>query len=60
MLVEAETSCPGCGEPVALAVDTSAGPKQRYYEDCAVCCRPMEVDVRCEPGTLLELTVREG
>ena len=36
--------CPYCGEPLELVVDTSAGP-QRYVEDCAVCCRPIEVSV---------------
>jgi len=37
-------SCPYCGEPVELEVDASAG-SARYVEDCAVCCRPMEVVV---------------
>lgn len=36
--------CPYCGEPLELAVDTSAG-AQRYVEDCTVCCRPIEVEV---------------
>jgi hypothetical protein len=37
-------TCPYCGEPVQLIVDLSAG-RQRYVEDCQVCCRPMVVDV---------------
>lgn len=36
--------CPYCGEPLELVVDASAGP-QRYVEDCAVCCRPIEVSI---------------
>ena len=59
-LAEAEVSCPGCGEPVALTIDTSAGCAQRYYEDCAVCCRPMEVRVRCQPGELRSVAVEAG
>ncbi len=35
-------SCPYCGEPLNLTMDTSAG-EQAYVEDCAVCCRPIEV-----------------
>ena len=34
--------CPYCGESLQLTIDASAG-AQRYIEDCAVCCRPIEV-----------------
>jgi transposase-like protein len=37
-------TCPYCGESFETAVDSSAG-SQRYVEDCAVCCRPIEVGV---------------
>ncbi len=40
----AEVTCPYCGEPIELAVDTSAGSAQ-YVEDCPVCCHPMQVSV---------------
>lgn len=60
MLVEAEVACPACGEPLSLAVDTTAGRRQSYYEDCAVCCRPMAVRVTCEPGALESLEVEPG
>ena len=36
--------CPYCGEPLELVVDASAG-AQRYVEDCAVCCRPIDVEL---------------
>jgi len=48
--------CPACGEPFALAVDTSGGPEQSYFEDCPVCCRPAEIFVRCEPGKILSIS----
>jgi Cysteine-rich CPXCG len=57
VLVESEVHCPGCGELVLLTVDTSAGSEQRYYEDCTVCCRPMEVRLRCAPGQLAAIEV---
>jgi hypothetical protein len=47
--------CPSCGEVIELTVDTSVA-EQSYYEDCPVCCRPMEVFVRCRPGEVLSLS----
>ena len=37
--------CPYCGESFETAVDLSAG-SQSYVEDCAVCCRPIEIALR--------------
>ncbi|WP_166219326.1 CPXCG motif-containing cysteine-rich protein [Microbulbifer sp. SH-1] len=34
--------CPYCGETILMLIDTSAG-SQHYIEDCAVCCRPIQV-----------------
>ena len=45
--------CPYCGEGYETVVDLSAG-SQRYIEDCAVCCRPIEITLRVgEDGELL-------
>jgi len=57
MIEEVIVDCPACGEPAALSVDTSAGEEQSYFEDCPVCCKPMEVFVRCRPGQILSLSV---
>jgi hypothetical protein len=38
--------CPYCGESVELNVDESGGSRQSYVEDCPVCCRPWQVEVR--------------
>jgi Cysteine-rich CPXCG len=32
--------CAGCGEWNTTTVDESAGRRQRYVEDCQVCCKP--------------------
>jgi len=32
--------CAGCGEWNETTVDESGGYRQRYVEDCQVCCRP--------------------
>jgi hypothetical protein len=41
--------CPYCGEPVEVAVDPGGGPRQRYVEDCPICCRPWSVEVTRAP-----------
>ena len=47
--------CPYCGEAYETVVDLSAG-SQRYIEDCAVCCRPIEITLRVgEDGELLDI-----
>lgn len=46
MLPLIDPCCPCCGETIALAIDDSAG-EQAYVEDCHVCCRPIEIAVRC-------------
>jgi hypothetical protein len=40
-----EIVCPYCGETITIPVDESGGPRQRYIEDCSVCCRPSEISV---------------
>jgi hypothetical protein len=32
--------CAGCGEWNETAVDSSAGMRQSYVEDCQTCCKP--------------------
>ena len=50
--------CPYCGEAFETSVDVSAG-SQAYVEDCAVCCRPIEVRVRVDDqGDLLSVDTR--
>jgi hypothetical protein len=41
----ATVHCPYCGEAVEIVIDPGSGPRQRYVEDCEVCCRPWEVSV---------------
>ena len=48
-LVEVDVECPACGEYFPLNVDTSQG-NYETTDDCAVCCRPMTVEIRCRPG----------
>ena len=45
--------CPYCGEGFETGVDLSAG-SQSYIEDCAVCCRPIEIVLRVDAAGELE------
>ncbi|MBS0583003.1 MAG: CPXCG motif-containing cysteine-rich protein [Proteobacteria bacterium] len=50
--------CPYCGEGFETQVDLSAG-SQSYIEDCAVCCKPIEIALRVgDEGELLEVSTR--
>jgi hypothetical protein len=42
--------CAGCGEWNETTVDESAGSRQRYVEDCQVCCKPNLLRVSWDPG----------
>ena len=47
--------CPYCGESYETIVDLSAG-SQRYIEDCAVCCRPIEITLQVgDDGELIDV-----
>lgn len=55
MLEDIFVDCPYCGEPFETVVDLSGG-DQRYIEDCPVCCRPIEFQIRVDArGELLEV-----
>lgn len=52
MIVPLTIDCPYCGESFETSADLSAG-SQHYIEDCAVCCRPIEVHLEVEDDELL-------
>ena len=56
MQEEVSIECPFCGETVTILVDTSVS-NQSYVEDCSVCCRPIQFDVSCEDGAVVQVNV---
>jgi hypothetical protein len=54
LVIETEVGCPWCGEYFATTVDTSQG-DYTTIEDCAVCCRPINLTITCEPGELSDV-----
>jgi len=57
MLPSETVQCPYCGESIELIIDDSAD-RQSYVEDCAVCCRPISVDVLLDEYGELTVDVR--
>jgi hypothetical protein len=51
-LVEIDIPCPYCGELFPSMVDTTQG-THATIEDCAVCCRPVQLQIACEAGEVI-------
>ena len=45
-MYESGFQCAACGEWIETTVDSSAGSKQQYVEDCQVCCQPNVLTVQ--------------
>jgi hypothetical protein len=58
-LISADIECPWCGEIFVTQVDTSQE-DFTTIEDCAVCCRPIEITIRSEPGEILSVEAGRG
>jgi len=58
LVLETEVTCPHCGEVFPLQIDTSQS-EQSLIEDCSVCCRPINLTVRCQPGVVVDLVYAE-
>ena len=58
LVIEANITCPHCGEVFPLQIDTSQS-EQSFIEDCTVCCRPINLTVRCHPGAVVDLSYTE-
>jgi len=54
-VIDIEIECPYCGELFASTADTSQG-SYSTIEDCAVCCRPIAVEIACEPGEVISVS----
>ncbi|HEX6613357.1 MAG TPA: CPXCG motif-containing cysteine-rich protein [Rhodanobacteraceae bacterium] len=59
MLEFVEIACPYCGESFETAVDASAG-STLYIEDCQVCCRPIEIEVRVSGEGAFTLDIKRS
>jgi len=51
--------CAFCGEENEILVDASGGRRQRFTEDCAVCCRPNLITLLIDDDGDVELQVSQ-
>lgn len=49
-------SCPHCGVELTVRLDSSGGRKQQFIQDCEVCCRPIQIEVRFEGEEVADFT----
>ncbi|MEA3411445.1 MAG: CPXCG motif-containing cysteine-rich protein [Pseudomonadota bacterium] len=53
LVEDVEVLCPYCGQTMEIDVDCTAG-NQKYFEDCRVCCSPIQFSVSVDNrGNLL-------
>jgi hypothetical protein len=53
-----DIDCPYCGERYVTPIDLTVG-GATFIEDCQICCRPIELEVRVDDrGALESLAVR--
>lgn len=57
LIEDAEINCPYCGKKFAIQVNTEAGP-YTTTEDCAICCGPITLTIRCRPGVVEGIDVQ--
>lgn len=48
--VDVAYECPYCGKEHHVGVDPSGGARQRFTEDCPLCCSPISFAIRIEEG----------
>lgn len=58
--LEAEVTCPYCGEASTISLDPGGGAEQDYVEDCQVCCQPWHVSVRYDDQGVASVVVEQA
>jgi hypothetical protein len=59
LIEDIEVVCPYCGSSFTIEADTEGG-SYSTTEDCAVCCRPIALSIRCRPGQVEAVEAEPG
>ena len=59
LIEDIEVVCPYCGSSFTIEADTEGG-SYSTIEDCAVCCRPIAISIRCHPGEVEGVEAEPG
>ena len=46
-------NCPYCMATTEMRVDTTAGSKQKFTQDCQVCCKPIAIQIQVVDGEVV-------
>ena len=58
---EEKFNCPYCGAENFVAIETYANSRQKFVEDCEICCNPIAIQVRILDGEIIDLqAIREN
>ena len=49
-------SCPHCGVELSVRLDQTGGREQQFVQDCEICCRPIQIEVRFEGGDVVHFS----
>lgn len=55
-MIEHFFTCPYCWEYISMLLDNSIS-RQKYIEDCEVCCNPMQVSLQFKNTELVDFQV---
>ncbi|MDA7558278.1 CPXCG motif-containing cysteine-rich protein [Flavobacteriaceae bacterium] len=53
-MIEHFFQCPYCWETISMLIDSSQS-TQSYIEDCEVCCNPIQLNIKIENNTIIQI-----
>lgn len=53
-----EFSCPYCGVNLSIRLEPCGGKRQKFVQDCEVCCRPIQIEVQFDQGEILSFSAQ--
>ena len=51
-------SCPHCGVDLSARVEPGSGKEQQFIQDCEVCCKPIQIQVRFQGDEIVHFEAR--
>lgn len=52
--------CPYCGETLSVRLEAGGGKRQKFIQDCEVCCKPIQIEVHFSGGEIESFTAESG
>ena len=52
--------CPHCGVDLSVRLEAGGGRKQKFIQDCEVCCRPIQIAVEFKGGEVVDFSAEAG